>query len=386
MEIAKLKEKFISLYGVEPKIIRSPGRINIIGEHTDYNDGFVFPAAIDKEIVFAMAENQLDKFRFFAIDLNESFELDVRNLSKSSCNWANYLLGVLAQFKTKGHKIQGVDCVFSSTIPVGAGLSSSAALENGFAFGLNEIFEFDESPMNLVKIAQKAEHEYAGVQCGIMDQFASMFGKEHKAIKLDCRSLEYEYADIDLRNYRFVLCNTKVSHSLASSEYNLRRQECEKGVGLLKKYDKTINSLRDVSSTFLEKYKHEFDEIIYNRCEFVITENERVLSAFDALKRGDIAHLGRLMYESHRGLSEKYQVSCLELDFLVTQASENPAVLGARMMGGGFGGCTINLVRYEQVEAFSEHIATDYELKFNRKPEIYVVKIADGVSKVVKEK
>jgi galactokinase len=376
----RLIHKFTELFHSQPELFRSPGRINIIGEHTDYNDGFVFPAAINKEIFFAVAKNNVEKIRLYSYDLNEFFETDILKISKSTCHWANYLLGVIAQFHKENTQIQGIDCVFGGNIPLGAGLSSSAALENGFAFALNSIFNFSKSKINLVKIAQKAEHEYAGVQCGIMDQFASMYGLENMAIKLDCRTLEYEYAPLNLGAYTFLLCNTKVSHSLASSEYNIRRKQCEEAVSILKKFDNKIEALRDVNSLFLEVYKESLSALIYKRCKFVVSENERVYNAFKALENNDLYKLGQLMYQSHEGLKNDYEVSCSELDFLVEESYKNSNVLGARMMGGGFGGCTLNLLKISEVDNFSKNILNSYKNKFGIEPEIYPVQIANGTS------
>jgi len=378
MNYNSIKNKFKELFSNNPVLVRSPGRINLIGEHTDYNDGFVFPAAIDKEVCFAVSENDIYKFQFYAYDLDESFELDVDKLKRTETSWANYLLGVAAQFKKAGYTIKGVDCVFGGDIPIGAGLSSSAAIENGFAFALKEIFGFKLSKMDMVKMAQKAEHEYAGVMCGIMDQFASMNGKKDHALKLDCRSLDFEYANIDLSDYVIVLCDTKVKHELASSEYNTRRKECETGVKILQKYNENINALRDVDIDFLQKHKAEFAPIVYKRCEYVVKENYRVEKAFAALQHNDIKLFGELMYKSHEGLRDDYEVSCNELDILFTIARKSGYVIGARMMGGGFGGCTINIVKKENVEVFSETIRTGYKQTIGVEPEIHIVKIANG--------
>lgn len=382
MNTDPIKNKFKELYGVNPLLVRSPGRINLIGEHTDYNDGFVFPAAIDKEVCFAVAENNIGKFRFYAFDLNESFELEIGKLAKTETSWANYLLGVIAQYNKAGHQIKDIDCVFGGDIPMGAGLSSSAAIENGLAFALNEIFGFKVSKMDMVKMAQKAEHEYAGVMCGIMDQFASMNGKENNALKLDCRSLDFEYANIDLTDYVIVLCDTKVKHELASSEYNTRRKECETGVKILQKYNENITALRDVGIEFLQEHKAEFDPIVYKRCAYVVKENNRVEKAFDALHNNDIEELGQLMYKSHEGLRDEYEVSCSELDVMYTIARQSDDVIGARMMGGGFGGCTINLVKIENIVGFSETIRTGYMQTTGVAPEIHIVKIADGTGNI----
>ena len=378
MNSNQIVNKFKELFKNEPLLVRSPGRINLIGEHTDYNDGFVFPAAIDKEIHFAVAKNKVNLFRFYAIDLHESFEMNVEDLSKSDTSWANYLLGVAAQYKKAGYKLEGVDCVFGGDIPLGAGLSSSAAIENGFAFALKEILKASVSKIQMIKMAQKAEHEYAGVMCGIMDQFASMTGKKDYAIKLDCRSLDYEYANINLKDYGILLCNTNVKHELASSEYNTRRKECETGVQILQKYDNSIIALRDVSLSLLQEHREEFDPIVYKRCVFVVKENLRVEEAFSALAKDDIKALGALMYQSHEGLRDDYDVSCKELDLLFDLAKKSDDVIGSRMMGGGFGGCTINIVKKEKVKSFSEGIKKEYSKITGLEPEIYSVKITDG--------
>jgi len=376
--IKNIKSIFINKFKTSPILVFSPGRINLIGEHTDYNDGFVFPAAIDKEIHFAAAKNDVNMFRFFAADLNESFELKVDDLAVTKTPWANYLLGVAAQYKKAGYPLKGIDCVFGGDIPLGAGLSSSAAIENGFALVLKEIFKFNISKMDMVKMAQKAEHEYAGVMCGIMDQFASMNGKKDHAIKLDCRSLEYEYVNIDLHDYNILLCNTNVKHELASSEYNTRRKECEIGVQILKKYNNKIIALRDVSLQMLEQYRDEFDPIVFNRCKFVVKENLRVEDAFSALVNNDILSLGVLMYQSHEGLRDDYEVSCKELDLLFDIAKKSDDVIGSRMMGGGFGGCTINIVKKDKVRSFTESVIQKYNKLTGIDPEIYTVKITDG--------
>ncbi len=378
MNSDQIVKKFKKIFKKEPLLIRSPGRINLIGEHTDYNDGFVFPAAIDKEIHFAVAINDVNMFRFYALDLQESFEIKVEDLKKTDTSWVNYLLGVAAQFKKEGFKLTGIDCVFGGDIPLGAGLSSSAAIENGFAFALKELLKAPVTKIGMVKMAQKAEHEYAGVMCGIMDQFASMTGKKDHAIKLDCRSLDYEYANIDLHDYEILLVNTNVKHELAFSEYNTRRNECETGVEILKQYDNKITALRDVPLSLLEQHRDEFDPIVYNRCAYVVKENLRVEKAFSALAKNDIKALGALMYQSHEGLRDEYDVSCKELDLLFDMAKESENVIGARMMGGGFGGCTINIVKKEDLRSFSDKITKEYTKETGVKPEIYNVKITEG--------
>ncbi|TXK52166.1 galactokinase [Pontibacter qinzhouensis] len=380
--IDQIKDKFFSLYQQEPLLFRSPGRVNLIGEHTDYNEGFVLPAAINKEIYFAVAPNGTQAFRAYSYDMDESATFDLTEVQPSQLGWANYLLGVVAQFQKAGHHIPGFDLVFGGNIPIGAGLSSSAAVECGLAFALNQIYGLGVEKFDLVKMAQKAEHEYAGVMCGIMDQFASMFGKSGHVVKLDCRSLEYEYFTSDLDEYRIVLLDTQVKHSLASSEYNTRRQECEAGVALLRQHYPQVNSLRDVTVEMLEKHEQEFEPVTYKRCLYVVQENNRVLEACQDLAQGNLKGFGEKMYASHEGLQHQYEVSCPELDFLVEQARKNQAVLGARMMGGGFGGCTINIVHANKIEEYTQQASTAYQEHFGREPKVYVAQIVDGSSQI----
>ena len=355
-----IQEKFIRLFDNKPLIVEAPGRINLIGEHTDYNDGFVLPAAIDKKATFAIALNNDSLFRFYASDLDKYFETKEIKPAPAEFQWANYLLGVLAQFKKQGVELRGVDCVFESNIPIGAGLSSSAAIECGFAFGLNELFNTQIPKYKLALMAQKAEHEYAGVMCGIMDQYASMFGMSDHVFRLDCRTHEHAYFSFEMKDLVIVLCDTQVKHELASSEYNTRREECDKGVQILKKFDKSVNALRDADTMLMEKHKGSFDPITFKRCQYVVKENERVLNACDALEKYDFDAFGKLMYQSHDGLQHEYEVSCKELDILVDLTREIDFVYGARMMGGGFGGCTINLVKQTFIEDFKQKITDGY--------------------------
>ena len=380
MDISALRKKHTSLFGNSGNkiAVRSPGRINLIGEHTDYNDGFVFPASINKSIWFVASRNHKKLFRFFAIDFDEYFEIPVAELSKSEVAWANYLLGMAAQFVTKGHSLSGVDVVFGGDIPVGAGLSSSAAVETGFALALNQLFGFNETKLEMVKMAQKAEHEFAGVMCGIMDQFAVVFGLQNRALKLDCRTLDYEYADIHLEGYKMILVDTKVKHALASSAYNQRRVECETGVSILKKENPEIKALRDVSVEMLRKYQHEMSETVYRHCSYVVRENSRVLEAFSALNSGNLKQFGALMFKTHEGLRDDYEVSCNELDTLFNFARNFDGVIGSRMMGGGFGGCTLNLVESDKVERFKSEISNYYQKTTGEVPGIYEVEVTDG--------
>ena len=376
--IAKIKQAFEENFGEDPLLIKSPGRINLIGEHTDYNDGFVLPAAVDLGVYFACKQNNIDKYRFYSYDLQDVYVTDVANISKSEKRWANYLLGVIAQFKKAGKKVQGFDCVLGGDLPMGAGMSSSAAVETGLAYAINLMQGFRYQTLDLVKFSQLAEHEYAGVQCGIMDQFAVMHGKEQQVIKLDCRSLDYEMYPFRLENYELVLVNTGVKHSLAASAYNKRRQECETGVALLQQHLPRVKSLRDVTLDQMQAYEKEFDAVVYKRCSYVIEENLRLEKACQALETGDVEAFGMQMYGSHEGLREKYEVSCVELDQLVELAKSVEGVKGSRMMGGGFGGCTINLVHQNAMDDFESKIRAEYRTPDGQEPEIIRVHIDAG--------
>ncbi len=381
MEMEKaIKSKFESVFMSEPLILIAPGRINLIGEHTDYNEGFVLPASIDKHIVFAVAKNNESLLRFVSNDLNDEIELPVDKIEPVEKHWANYLLGVIAQIKKMGKSIAGVDCVFGGNIPLGAGLSSSAALETGFAYALNELFQLGLTKLEIVQLSQKAEHEYAGVKCGIMDQFTSVFGQKDKVIRLDCRSLEYELFPLKLDEFKIILCDTHVKHTLASSEYNTRRHECEEGISILKKHYPSIHSLRDVTLEMLEKHKTEFNPVVFKRCKFVVEENKRLLDACEALARNELNVFGKLMYQTHDGLKNDYEVSCKELDILVDIAKESGIVLGSRMMGGGFGGCTINIVEKDKALAFIEKATKEYKAITGIDMPVYQVSIEQGTN------
>jgi len=379
--IQEVVSKFKDLYKSQPSVFRSPARINIIGEHTDYNAGFVLPAAINKEMYFAVAPNNVKAFRFFAFDLNESAEIHCSQIEiQTSKTWTNYLLGVVAQLIKKGIEISGVDVVVGGTIPIGAGVSSSAAMECGFLFALNTLFSLNLSTWDMAKMAQMAEHEFAGVKCGIMDQFAVMFGKKNQVMKLDCRSLEFSYSPFQLDDYSILLCDTAVKHTLASSEYNLRRTECEKGVAEVAKHFPNIHSLRDVSLNQLNHCASQLSALTINRCSYVIEENIRLEKTCEAMQSNDLETVGKMIYASHEGLSKKYEVSCKELDILVDIARNTQGVLGARMMGGGFGGCTINIVHKESVANFKQRVQKEYYLAHNKPENIIAVAITEGTS------
>jgi galactokinase len=376
----RVSEKFRSLFAEEPVVIRSPGRVNLIGEHTDYNNGFVLPAAINKAIYMAVSRRNDNKLHFVSLDLDLSYTGDMAKLEASSMHWPDYILGVIQQLQVSGYAIGGFNCVFGGDIPLGAGLSSSAALECATAFSLNELFGLGLDPLKMVKLAQKAENVFVGVQCGIMDQFASMFGKRNHAIRLDCQSLDYVYAPFNMDGIRIVLLDTQVKHSLASSAYNTRRQQCEAGVKLVKAGHPEVSSLRDVTMEMLDQYVRSVDPLVYTRCQYVVEENARLLAACEDLEKGDVRAFGARMFGSHEGLSKKYAVSCAELDFLVEQVKGQAGVLGARMMGGGFGGCTINLVEEAAIDGLVERIAPVYEKAMGKALKVYIAQIENGTS------
>jgi galactokinase len=378
----QLYDLFTGKFGSKPIIVQSPGRVNLIGEHTDYNDGFVLPAAIDKKIVLAMAPNNRKQIRLIAADLDqEEFETAISDsYQQSDLGWPNYILGVVDQLQKAGFTVGGFDCVFGGNIPIGAGLSSSAALEGGVVSGLAELFDIELSRMEMAKLGQRAENQFVGVQCGIMDQFANLHGKAGSVIRLDCRSMEYTHYPFERDDIAILLCDTNVRRELATSEYNIRRKQCEDGVEVLQKYDPAVKSLRDVTEDLLEKHKGELDPVVYNRCRYVVEENRRVLDACDYLLEGDVQSFGKKMYESHAGLRDLYEVSCRELDVLVEATEKIDEVLGSRMMGGGFGGCTINLVQESEVDNVISRIKNHYVKKVDSSPDFYIAKISEGVT------
>lgn len=377
--IESIKKEFESRFDSEPIVVRSPGRVNLIGEHTDYNDGFVLPAAIDKSIILAMAANSEGQGRFYAHDKQEYVEIDISGeLEKSRHGWPNYLLGIIERLRARGYDTPGVDCVFGGNVPIGAGLSSSAALEGGVLFGLSKLNGWDISPVEMAQIAQEAENQFVGVQCGIMDQFISLNGKEGHAMKLDCRSLDFEFYPFKYNDIHIVLCDTQVRRELASSEYNVRRSQCEEGVSILQKFDAGIQSLRDVSLDFLTTHEQALDPVVYRRCKYVVEENDRVLNACNDLQNNNLGAFGQRMYASHAGLRDEYEVSCEELDILVDAAGNQPGVIGARMMGGGFGGCTINLVREEYLDYFTGSMTQIYKEQTGRDLKVYKTQVAGG--------
>jgi len=372
---------FKKTFGNSPqKIVVSPGRINIIGEHIDYNDGYVLPAAIDKVICFAIEKTNSASSTIVAIDLDESFEINVESpIILSETIWTNYFRGVLQQLQNKGLAIGNFNCVFSSTIPIGSGLSSSAALECGFLYGLNEVFQLDIKPVDIALMGQSAEH-WVGINCGIMDQFSSVMGKENQVIKIDCRTLEYEYHNANFSDYSLVLFDSNVKHSLFSSAYNQRRQECEQGLAILTAHFPEVSSFRDCTEAQILSIKDKMTENVFKRSHYAIKEIKRVTLACEALDQGDILTLGQLLFETHDGLSNEYEVSCAELDMIVATLKNEPAVIGSRMMGGGFGGCTINLIKKGEEEAIKTKLTQMYQATFGIELKTYEVKISNGTS------
>ena len=368
-------ETFREKYPEQPIFIFSPGRINLIGEHTDYNDGFVFPAAINKGIGLAIAKTNGKMSKAYALDMKASFQFqvnkDIRPLENGG--WKNYILGVVSEIQKMGCTFGNFNAVFAGNIPSGSGMSSSAALENAFVFGLNALFDLGLSRKEMIFISQKAEHHFAGVKCGIMDQYASMFGKKDSALLLDCRTIESTLYKIDFKDYKLMLINSNVKHDLSESAYNDRRNVCEM---VSKKLQ--IEALRDATRNNLQNVRNSISKDDYDKALYVIEENQRVKAFSEAIKNNDLKVLGDLLYESHKGLSQKFKVSCAELDFLVEKTKGTDAVLGSRMMGGGFGGCTINIVKKSEYKQFKNMISDAFLKKFHRACSIYSVKLSEG--------
>jgi galactokinase len=369
--------------GEQTIVVRSPGRINLIGEHTDYNEGYVLPAAIDKAAYLALTPRADNQINLYSIDLQDEYHTNIEEFERVEQQqhaWANYLLGVADQYRQRDKLSKGFDAALTADVPIGAGLSSSAAVENAVVVALNSMLNTGYEKLTMVEMSQQAEHSYPRLMCGIMDMFASMMGRKDHVIRLDCRSLEYAYEPLDMSEYKIVLFDSRVEHSLGSSEYNVRRQQCEEGVALVRVHYPHVLSLRDVTMDMLDKYVLPVSELVYRRCSYVLEENARLLSACDYLEQGDMQSFGEQMYRSHEGLSRKYEVSCKELDFLVDQVKGNPNVLGARMMGGGFGGCTINLVKAEGVNKLIEEVTKAYKEGMGKDTNAYITKIENGTN------
>ncbi len=380
--LSRITEIFRQHFGEPAFIVRSPGRINLIGEHTDYNLGFVLPASIDKAVYIAINKRDDKEINLVAVDLNETFHTALDTIQYTDKQWPNYILGIVDQLQKNGYGLSGFNAVLGGDVPLGAGLSSSAAVECATAYALNKLFALELTKKAMIQLSQKAENEFVGVQCGIMDQFASILGKKEQVIRLDCRSLEYVYIPFDISDSQIILFDTGVKHSLASSEYNLRRQQCEAGVAILQKKYQHVQSLRDADMLMVNTCLREEEDVVYRRCKYVVEEIQRVQNACVDLIQQDLTSFGRKMFATHEGLSRLYEVSCPEADALVTMVTNHPAVLGARMMGGGFGGCTINIVKKGKTEELINSVTQKYSRLFSRLLKAYIVSIDDGTSLV----
>lgn len=385
MDIEYVRSRFIKHFdGKTGNIYASPGRINLIGEHTDYNGGFVFPGAVDKGIMAEVRPNGTNTIMCYSIDLKDRVEFNIDDQTGPRASWARYIYGIIQEMKKLGVDVKGFNTAFAGDVPLGAGMSSSAALESCFAFALNDLFGGNKvSKWDMVLAGQATEHNYCGVNCGIMDQFASVFGQAGKLMRLDCRSREFEYFPFEPKGYKLVLLNSCVKHELASSAYNNRRKSCENVAAKIqeKNADKKIETLRDADWDMLEEIRPEVSQEDYDCAHFVLSEKDRVLAVCDALNAGDYDTVGQKMYETHAGLSKEYKVSCEELDYLNDIAKEN-GVTGSRIMGGGFGGCTINLVKDELYDKFIADAKAKYEAKYGKEPKVYDVVISDGSHKI----
>ena len=381
MDTRIIEEKFKSLFGDNYMVYTSPGRVNLIGEHTDYNGGFVFPGAIDKGIYAAINPNGTDKVRAYSADYNEQVEFGMNEEDAPKESWARYIFGVCREMKKRGFEPKGFDTVFVGDVPLGAGMSSSAALESTFANALNEIFNLNIDRFELARIGQSTEHNYCGVKCGIMDQFASVFGKKGHLMRLNCATMEFEYFPFNPEGYKVVLLDTVVKHELASSAYNKRRESCENACAHIKARHPEVNFLSDATMEMLDEVRSEISEEDYKRAVYVIGEKQRVLDVCEALGKGDYDTVGDRMFGTHYGMSKEYEVSCEELDFL-NDVAKQCGVTGSRVMGGGFGGCTINLVKEELYDNFIATAKKEYLAKFNREPMVYDVVISDGARRI----
>ncbi|MEA4905282.1 MAG: galactokinase [Petrimonas sp.] len=380
------KEQILKIYQEKfgndtPEVYASPGRVNLIGEHTDYNGSFVFPGAIDKGMIAAIRLNGTDKVHAYAADLDESSEFGLTEGDLPKEGWAKYIFGVCREIIKRGGEVTGFDTVFAGDVPLGAGMSSSAALESTYAYALNDMLRLGIDKFELARVGQSTEHNYVGVKCGIMDQFASLFGKKGHLIRLDTKTMEYEYFPFNPQGYKLVLLDTVVKHELASSAYNKRRESCEHAAATIAKRHPEVKFLRDATMDMLKEVKGEISEEDYMRAEYVIEETQRVRDVSDALERGDYETVGKKMYETHHGMSKLYEVSCEELDFLNDVAKEH-GVTGSRVMGGGFGGCTINLVKDELYDSFITDAKRKYNEKYGHLPKVYDVVISDGARKL----
>ncbi len=379
--VNSVREKFIEVYGAAPKsIIRAAGRVNLIGEHTDYNDGFVLPIAIDRDVLVAVSPRNDSVVNLYSLNFEgkSSFALDADIVHDNDNKWSNYMRGVAVMLQAKGITLTGADIAVEGNVPLGSGLSSSAALEVATAMAFQAINGFEMSGPDMALLAQAAENKFVGVNCGIMDQFISRLGAKDHALFIDCRSLDYELVPLPSSGVKVIVGNTMKKRGLVDSEYNARRSQCEEAVEVLKNYLPGITALRDVTPADMAKYGDKLSPIVGNRAEFVVSEDDRVLRSVVALKAGDIELFGQLMNESHEAARDLYEISCDELNVMVESAWAMPGVYGSRMTGAGFGGCTVSLVKDEAVESFLERVPKEYEAKTGIKPAMYVCAPEDG--------
>ena len=381
MDIETLKRDFRAVYREEPQVFRAPGRVNLIGEHTDYNEGFVMPAAIDFYTAAAIAPRSDTKVNVRSQSFDRAVSFDIADDLRPKHNWSDYVVGVIDQIRRSGERPRGMDILIQGEVPIGAGLSSSAAIEVAVGFALLNAEHATIDRVQLALLCQRAENEFVGMRCGIMDQFISCNGQRDHALMLDCRNLQFKLLPIS-PGVSLVICNTMVKHEHTGGEYNQRRADCEEGVRILQKSGPGIRSLRDVSVEQLERHREMLPPVIYRRCRHVVTENARVESAAEALQKNDLRAFGKLMAESHRSLRDDYEVSCRELDVMVEIATAQAGAFGARMTGGGFGGCTINLVVSEHAEAFRKRVTAEYEKAVGLTPDVYITSAADGAARV----
>jgi len=381
MNIESFQQEFRRTYGSDPLLFRAPGRVNLIGEHTDYNDGFVMPAAIDFYTWVAISRRDDSVINIRSHAFNEAVAISLDRVLEPKGKWHDYVVGVIDEILLSGKGIRGADMLIHSEVPIGSGLSSSAAVEVASGISLLAANKYPIDRKELALLCQRAENNFVGMRCGIMDQFASCNGTRDHALMLDCRSLDFTLLPLSPAS-RLVICNTMVRHELASGEYNRRRQECEEGVRILSSFIPGIKALRDETMRQLESYRDQLPELIYRRCRHVVSENDRVQQAASLLRQGDLSGFGRLMAQSHASLRDDYEVSCRELDMMVEIARRQPGVYGARMTGGGFGGCTVNLVATEKAESFRGEVAAEYQQAIGLKPDVYISSAADGAAQV----
>lgn len=378
-----MHRKFKQLFDKHPLLIRSAGRVNFLGEHANFNSGLTLTAAINRDIMVAIAPNQDSVCNLHSFDRVESFSFSLDKFEKNHKSWTNYVMAVIQEFQKAGFEVKGFDAVFGGQLPIGVGLASSAALEAAFAFAINHIFNLNIDNITLAKIAQKAEEHFIGIECDIMDQFTCMLAKQKQAIKLDCLSLDHQYVPCQIKGYSFVICNSKVSRTHSVQDYQSRREQCKQGIEIINQDELFVNSIRDISPEMLYQHKRKLDPIVYKRCHFVIHENIRVEKAVHFLEVGNWKAFGEILYQSHYGLRDEYEMSCPELDFLVALTESNEQVLGARMTGGGFGGCTINIVKTDSLESFATNMKEAYLEEFDRVLDVFAVDLADGVSLIL---